>query len=147
MDNHASEINRKAEELSNDPRMKRIISKLQKLPFWFMGGAVLLPLATYKYLPINRVTGGRKRIHLFAMGLFGGMVGLQAGVWRVKRFYTSVDPDGTLWRQAEELVKEAQNAPPPKVIPINEKHDSSEKHDIRDGVFVDGLFSGEDDKK
>lgn len=144
----SEDISKRAEEITNDPRMKEVIGKLQKLPLWFLGGAMLLSGVAYRYLPRNVITGGPKRMHLFGVGLFGGMFGLQIGVWRVKSFYWSVDPEGTLWREAEELVQEAKNNS--RKVPTNHKSDNTdepkekEKEKQSEGLFKEGLFG---DKK
>ena len=138
-----AEIRRRTEQINNDPRMQGLISRLWKLPFWFFSGASLLPLVLYKYLPRND-TGRLKRLHLFGTGLFGGLVGLQVGLWRAKRYYRQVDPQGTLLREVEELLQMRSQKRPPAVDEMIDKSIGERRsEDTKDkgSPFADGLFS------
>lgn len=104
-----AELNARAEALMEDPRMKAITSKLKRLPLWFLSGSLIMPIFLLRILPRNDLTGRIKPLHLFGSALFGGFLSLQVGIWKMKRFYWSVDPNGSLWKEAESLTKQAKD--------------------------------------
>ena len=91
------EFNRRLEKIATEPITAALISRIKQLPLWGLGGGIIGYTALFR-------TSRRTPMVRIGMSLLGALVGLQAGLWRLKTFYQTADPDYRLLNEARTLI-------------------------------------------